>query len=330
MRTYVARAMGAVLALSIALPLAAQPDPNAVVLTIDDQPVHFWEVAVVIPQVQVEMLNRGMQPEREAVVRASMKRVVDVRLLAQEARKKKLHPDSIRVGATMAQLEGQAGSRNEFEATLSRIGVSYEQLRSSISEADLVQVYIASEIDPQVTVTAQEVETFYQQNPEFFTQPDMVRARHILMRVAQQAGQAEKDSANTRATAAHQRVVGGEDFAKVATEVSDGSNAAEGGDLGFFARDTMMPALTDVAFSLDIGKISGVIETQFGFHILKVEEKRAASTISFDEAKEPLEQMLRENKAGEKVAELLADLNQAATIVEMPPPGAEPARPTGG
>lgn len=330
MKRYAVRAMGMLLAFSVAIPLAAQPDPNTVVLTINDQPVHFWEVAVIIPQVQMEMVNRGMQPERQAVIRTAMRRVVDVRLLAQEARKMDLQPDAARVGATMAQLEEQAGGRDEFGTALGQIGVSYDQLRSSISEADRVQVYIATQIDPQVTVTAQEVETFYSQNPERFARPDMVRARHILVRITQQANQAEKDSAKARATAAHGRVAAGEDFATVAAEVSEGPAAAKGGDLGFFARETMLPAMTDAAFSLDIGEISAVIETQFGFHILKVEEKRAASTMSFEEAKEPLEQMLRGNKAGEKVSKLLEELNKAATVVEVPPPGAAPAEPSGG
>ena len=330
MRRYALLVVGIFLAFSVAIPLAAQPDPDTIVLTVNDTPIHFWEVAIIIPQVQMEMANQGMQPEREAVIRAAMKRVVDVRLLAQVAREKGLQADSVRVGAALADLEERSGGRDGLDTALAEVGMSYDKLRSSISETDLVQVYIASQIDPQVTVTAEEVETFYQQNPERFARPDMVRARHILIRITQQADQAEKDSAKARATAAHKRVVAGEDFAKVATEVSEEPNAANGGDLGFFARDSMVPAMTDAAFALDIGEISGVIETQFGYHILKVEEKRAASTMSFEEAKEPLEQMLRENKAGEKVSKLLAELNEAATVVQVPPPGAEPAGPSGG
>ncbi|MEN8259474.1 MAG: pseudouridine synthase, partial [Pseudomonadota bacterium] len=113
---------------------------------------------------------------------------------------------------------------------------------------------------------------------------------------------ADEKEARTRATAAHQRVVGGEDFATVAREVSEGNEASNGGDMGFFAQDSMMPALTDVAFALEIGKISDIIETQFGFHILKVEEKRAASKMLYEEAKGPVRQLLIEERTGEKLA----------------------------
>jgi peptidyl-prolyl cis-trans isomerase C len=299
---------------------SSQPDPNLVVLKVNDKDIHFWEVAVMIPQVQMEMVGQGAQPKREEVIQIAMKRVVDIRLLAEEARKRGLKPDQARVDAAMAQLVEQAGGRANFDASLAQIGVSPDQLKSNAALSDLVRSYITTTIDPQVTVSAEEVEAFYNQNPETFERPDMIRARHIIMRITQGADQAEKDSAKARATAAHKRVIRGEDFAAVAKEVSEGRNAASGGDLGFFAQDSMVPALSNAAFALDIGEISAVVESQFGYHIVKVEEKRPASKMPFEEAKEPIEQMLRENKAGQKVAEVLAALTEAATIVEVPPP----------
>lgn len=321
MRESFRRAAGVLLVLAIATPgLGQQPDPDTVVLKVNDQPVFFWELAIVIPQVQMEMLGQGVQPEREAVVNASMKRVIDLHLLAAEARRHGLKPVETRVDAAMAQLVQQAGGRDNFDESLRRFGVSYDQLKSNAAEADLVQVYIDEKIDPRVAVTAEDVEQFYNQNPEMFERPDMVRARHILIRISQGADQAEKDAARAQATAARQRVMSGEDFAKVASEVSEGREAADGGDLGFFARDQMVPVVADAAFALEIGEVSAVLESQFGFHFVKVEEKQAASKMTFDEAKAPLEEMLREQKAGERVAEVLADLVEQATIVNVPPP----------
>jgi peptidyl-prolyl cis-trans isomerase C len=321
MKKSIRRAAGVLLVLAIAASGAAQqPDPDTVVLKINDEPVFFWEVTVVIPQVQMEMLSQGAQPERETVVNESMKRVIDLHLLAAEARREGLQPVDARVDAAMAELVQQAGGRDNFNESLRRFGVSYDQLKSRAVEADLVQVYIETKIDPQVTVTAEDVERFYNQNPEMFERPDMVRARHILIRIGQGADQAEKDAARARAAAALQRVMSGEDFATVASEVSEGREAANGGDLGFFARDQMVPAISDAAFALEIGEISGVVESQFGFHFVKVEEKRAASKMTFDEAKGPLQEMLREQKAGKRVAEVLAGLTEKATIVNVPPP----------
>ena len=323
-------ASAALLALSIAIPLVAQPASDTIVLTINDKPVYYWEIGVAIPQVQTELAGRGMQNDRQAVIQTAMRRVIDIRLLGQEARRKSLEPDSARVASTMAELETQAGGREGFAEALKGIGVTYDQLKSNISEADLVQVLISTTIDPQVTVTAEEVETFYQENPEKFAQPEMVHARHILIRITQGADQAEKDSARARATAALQQVKAGEEFATVAKEVSDGPNAPEGGDLGVFPRESMVPVLTDAAFALDIGEISPVLESQFGFHLVEVEEKRAAGKMPYSEAKIRIELMLKETKAGEKVSQLLVKLNEEATIVEVPPPGSAPSGTGGG
>jgi peptidyl-prolyl cis-trans isomerase C len=314
-----------VLAVSIAMPLAAQVKGSVVVMTVNDQPIYSWEVGLQIPQVQSELAGQGAPPKQEDVVSMAVRRIVESRLLGQEALRRNLKPDSARVEESLAQIEAQAGGREGLNAALGRLGATYDQLRANVSETDLVRVFLTTQIEPQVTVTVDDVAAYYDANPEMFERPDMVRARHILVRLAPTSTTADKKEARARATTAHQRVVGGEDFAIVAGEVSEGREASQGGDMGFFAQDSMMPALADVAFALEIGQISDIIETQFGFHILKVEEKRAASKMPYEEARGPVRQLLIENRTGEKLSELLVQLREAATIVQVVQPPQEPA-----
>jgi len=313
------------LTISIALPLGAQAKNSPVILTVNDQPVYSWEVGLTIPQVQSELAGQGAPPKREDVISIAVRRIVEARLLAQEARRRNLKPDSGRVEASLAQIEEQAGGRVGLDTALGRLGATYDQLRANVSETDLVRVFMTTQIEPLVSVTAEDVAAFYDANPEMFARPDMVRARHILVRLTPTSTTADKKEARTRATAAHQRVVAGEDFAMVAGEVSEGREASNGGDMGFFAQDSMMPELTNVAFALEVGQISDIIETRFGFHILKVEEKRAASKMPYDEAKEPVKQLLIENRSGEIMSELLVELTEAATIVQNVQPADKPA-----
>jgi len=313
------------LAVSIAMPLVAQVGTSPVIMTVNDQPVYSWEVGLGIPQVRSELAARGAPPKREDVINVAVRRIIDSRLLGQEARRRNLKPDSGRVEASLAQIEEQAGGREGLNTALGRLGATYDQLRASVSETDLVRVFMTTQIEPLVSVTAEDVAAFYGANPEMFERPDMVRARHILVRLTPTSTTADKKEARTRANAAHQRVVAGEDFAVVAREVSEGREASQGGDMGFIAQDSMMPELTNVAFSLEVDQISDIIETRFGFHILKLEEKRAASKMSYEEAKEPVRQLLIENLSGEKMAELLVELHESATIVKNAPPNAEPA-----
>jgi peptidyl-prolyl cis-trans isomerase C len=313
------------LAVSIALPLAAQVKESVVVVTVNDQPVYSWEVGLLIPQVQNELAARGAPPKQEEVINMAMRRIIESRLLGQEALRRNLKFDDARVEAALKQIEAQAGDRDGLNASLNRLGATYEQLRASVAERDLARDFMTTQIEPQVSVTMDEVAAFYDANPQMFERPDMVRARHILLRVQPTSTTAEKNEARTKAEAARQRVVAGEDFATVAREVSEGNEASNGGDMGFFAQDSMMPALTNVAFALEIGKISDIIETQFGFHILKVEEKRAASKMLYEEAKGPVRQLLIEERTGEKLAELLIQLSEAAAIVQVVQSADEPA-----
>jgi len=312
-------------AVSIALPLSAQVKAGEVVMTVNDQPVYSWEIGLLIPQIQQALASQGQQLERDEVINRAVQRIVGSRLLGQEARRRKVEIDDARVDAALAQIEERAGGREGLENALVGMGATYDLLRASVEETELVKTFVTTQLEPQVSVSESDVLAFYNANPEMFARPDMVRALHILFRLLPNSTTADKKEARDRATAAHQRVVAGEDFALVAREVSDGPNASDGGDTGFFAQDSMVPALANAAFALQIGDISDVIETQFGFHIVKMMEKRGASKMPLEEAQEPVRQILMENGTREKAGELLAQLNETATIVQNAPPDGAPA-----
>jgi len=106
-----------VLALCGAFPAMAQQSPTAVVLTVNEEPVYAWEIGLLVPQIQQEMARQGMKPEQNTVIQAAMQRVVDAKLLAQEAKRQKMQPNDQRVKETMAQIEGQAGGREAVDHT---------------------------------------------------------------------------------------------------------------------------------------------------------------------------------------------------------------------
>jgi peptidyl-prolyl cis-trans isomerase C len=304
-------------ALCVAPPAAAQVSPTDVVLTVNEQPVYSWEVGLLIPQVQQEMARQGMQPEQEMVIQASMQRVVDSKLLAQEARRQEMKPNDQRVKETMAQIETQAGGKEKLGEALAQLGMTYQMLETSVIESDLVQVFIESTIDPLVSVTPEEVEAYYNENPQMFQQPEQIHARHILIKTGADATDVTKAAAQAKAVAARKRALAGEDFATLAIELSEGPSAPQGGDLGFFGRQQMVAPFADAAFALEVGQISEVVETQFGYHVIKVEEKRPASTMSLEQVRQPLEQMLRQNQGAEATNKVLEKLAENATISQV-------------
>ena len=155
-----------------------------------------------------------------------------------------------------------------------------------------------------------------------------VRARHILIRAAAGDEKASK-AAEDKIKAAIERLNKGEDFTKVATEITeDPSGKANGGDLGYFAKEQMVPEFSDVAFTLDKGKISAPLKTQFGWHVIKVEDKRQKPAPSFDEVKPQLEAFV----ARKAQAELVTKLRESAKVekfykVETAPDDDKPAAP---
>ncbi|HRR39984.1 MAG TPA: peptidylprolyl isomerase [Syntrophales bacterium] len=151
----------------------------------------------------------------------------------------------------------------------------------------LARAYVEQEILGGVTVSDEEIEKYYRVNPSAFESPERLRVRHILITVKPGASEGEKNAAKKKTTDILERAKRGADFAKLAEEYSeDPGSRQKGGDLGYITRKTTMPELEDAAFALEVGEVGGPIETAFGFHLIKVEEKKKASVAPFDQVKE--------------------------------------------
>lgn len=168
--------------------------------------------------------------------------------------------------------------------------------------ADEVAVEEA-EIAAMLADQAARVREFYDQNPQRFKQPERIRARHVLVRVAPGASEEQEAEARGRIEAALARLNDGEDFEAVAREVSeDPGSKDQGGDLGFFARGQMVPPFEEAAFALEPGATSEIVRTDFGFHVIRLEERKPAEERSFDEAaREIAEELVRKDLARAQV-----------------------------
>jgi peptidyl-prolyl cis-trans isomerase C len=150
-----------------------------------------------------------------------------------------------------------------------------------------------------------------------------VHARHILIRAAAGDEKASKE-AEDKIKAIIVRLNKGEDFAKVANELTeDPSGKANGGDLGFFSKEQMVPEFSDTAFGLEKGKISGPVKTQFGWHVIKTEEVRVKPQPKFEDVKPQIESFVTRKAQ----AEMVTKLREAAKIERLDKPATPPAAP---
>ncbi len=162
----------------------------------------------------------------------------------------------------------------------------------------LATQYLQKVIIDKVTLSDAKARSYYKEHSESFKTPEMIRARHILIKTDPSATDEEKKKIKARAEEILEKLKKGEDFAKLASEVSeDPGTKAKGGDLDFFPKGTMIPAFEEAAFSLKPGEMSGLVETEYGYHIIKLEEKKDAVLEPYEKIKEKVkDQALQEMK----------------------------------
>ena len=186
-----------------------------------------------------------------------------------------------------------------------------------------------SQVAGKDTVTADDAKKFYDANTKEFANPDLVKASHILIRTAPDATTEQLKAAEKKAKAAIVRANKGEDFAKLASELSEEPGAAQrGGDLGYFPKDKMVPEFADAAFAQKVGTVSVTpVKTKFGYHVIKVTDKKPAGTATFDEAKAQIIQFLQAQKRREIFKGIMQELRQSAKIESTLPPASAATAP---
>lgn len=152
--------------------------------------------------------------------------------------------------------------------------------------------------DPSA-ISEEALSAAYETRKAQFADPEKVHARHILIRVGEGAPEAEVKKAEKSAGDIAAKIRGGEDFVEAAKKYGQDPSAAQGGDLGFFTREQMVKPFADAAFSLAAGELSAPVRTQFGFHLIKVEEKQVAKQRTLDEVKDELRAALAVEAATE-------------------------------
>jgi len=305
---------------------APEANLNPAVLKVNDDLVYASDISMVMQNIAGQMGGRDKVQDQQQLVQMATQRVVEQKLLSQEALRVGIQPNDLRIAQMAQTLVKQAGGREALDASLAQMGSNYEQVIEMIREMDLVRSLIEQKISPSIQVSDEEVASFYAEHPEMFKTDAQVHARHIIFAAGEDADAGTVATAGAKAEKARERALAGEDFAELAREVSEGPSAPTGGDLGFFTHEQMVPAFADAAFALEPGQISGVVRSPFGFHVIRVEEKRPAGTPPLDEVSDDLRSMLVQQKTGQEVGKMVEALADTATITQLiqPPPGGEP------
>jgi peptidyl-prolyl cis-trans isomerase C len=267
----------------------------------------------------VESQNGAAVPpdQRDRVYRGVLDQIISFRLLIQETATRKLTLPESDLNARMAEVRGQFPTEEAFKQALAQQNMSPEQLRADARSEMLVTKMLQAEIESKVVVTPAQVQDYYQNNPDRFKQPERVRASHILLRLPEQADAAAKAAVRAKAQDVLTQVRAGKDFAALAKQYSeDPGSAPNGGDLNLFPRGQMVAPFDQAVFALPVGNVSDLVETQFGFHIIKLVEKQPERAVPLDEVRTQVQQFL-ENQARQEQTQSLIKALTARGKVEI-------------
>jgi peptidyl-prolyl cis-trans isomerase C len=253
--------------------------------------------------------------QRDQVLRGVLDQLIGYKVLAQETRARNVAIPDAEVDARIGQIRGQFPSEADFTQMLAQRKLTLEQVKSDARQDMAISKLIEGEIASKVAVKPEQVTDFYTKNPDQFKQGESVRASHILISVPKDADAATKAQARAKAEQVLKDVKAGGDFAALAKQHSaDPGSAANGGDLGFFQQGQMVGPFNDVAFGLAPGAISDLVETDFGFHIIKVAEKKAGRTIPLEEVRPQVEQYLEQRNRQEQTEVFVNGLKMKGKI----------------
>lgn len=239
--------------------------------------------------------------EKKDLERSFLVQTIDRELILAEATRLKITETPAEVDAALANYRRDypAGA---FQKMLKARGTTLEQWRSELEKALLIEKVVRQAVYSKVTVSKKEIADYYRKHRKQFDRPAQVRARQIVV----------KTEAEGR------KVLGllqqGESFAEVAKKYSLSPDSEQGGDLGFFARGEMPPEFDAVVFSLPVGKLSGLVKSEYGYHIFQVEEHRKAMRLSLDAVREQLTKKLQNQKEEQAYQQWLQDLRAKASI----------------
>jgi parvulin-like peptidyl-prolyl isomerase len=250
--------------------------------------------------------------------REVLDKLIDQELVWQFVQDQDLYASPEIVERSLDKIRGQFPSEDEFVTRISIEGFTPESYREHVRRMVSGQLYLET-VAETAAVSADEIHDFYANNPDKFEMPEMAHARHILLKVHPNANAETRARVQERMDAIVAELEGGADFAVLAATYSEDSSKDNGGDLGYFSRGEMVPQFDQVAFTTAVGEVSGIVETIYGLHLIKVEDRQPSQIVPESMAQQQIYDHLLEVKRRQAMREEIATLRAAADIEVLLP-----------
>jgi peptidyl-prolyl cis-trans isomerase C len=243
-----------------------------------------------------------------------LENIIDTELLFQAAEKEGVKPPEENFKKQWEQIQGRMKKDAQFKAGIEEMGYSESELKNQIKRQMTIQQFVVDKFVKPAKVSPEEIKSYYSQNEKAFHSPEQLKASHILIKVEPGADDAKKAEAKKQILDIQKKIKNGEDFAALAEKFSQCPSKSNGGDLGYFERGKMVKPFEDAAFQLKVGDVSDVVTTDFGYHLIKLTDKKSEGTVPLEKASPNIENFLKQQKAQQDVTAFLKTQKEKSKV----------------
>jgi peptidyl-prolyl cis-trans isomerase C len=241
--------------------------------------------------------------------------MVSRELLIQNSNKIGIKVSDDELNKEIKAIKSKFPSADQFNQMIKSQNMTMEDVKADIRKAIHINRLVKSEIEGKISIEEKTINEYYKNNSSQFLEEESVKASHILVKADKNASKDAREAAKKKIDGLLKRVKKGEDFAKLAKENSDDPGSGQnGGDLGFFSKGMMVPPFEKAAFGLKKDEISDVVETEFGYHIIKLTDRKPSRTIPLNEVQDKLKSFLKSMEVNKKLTEYIANLRKTADV----------------
>ena len=238
----------------------------------------------------------------------AQEQAIGAKLLLDRAMEIELPVSSADIDAEVAKIVTQVGGEENFKKTLDEQGITLESFRRELEKGARVNMLVDQACAHTPDPTEEEVAAFFEAHKEEYVEEPKVLCQHILVK-------GTDDAALDKIKAIRERIVSGNaDFAEEAKNNSDCPSGAEGGSLGWFGRGMMVPEFDKAAFEMKKGEVSGIVTTQFGYHIIYKADEKGGTQLTLVDVHDQIKDLLRHNARGRATEAFVAELREKAKI----------------
>jgi len=247
-----------------------------------------------------QQLARSGRPLTRAqlsgVENSVLENLITNELLYQETERKGIKVGEQAVNEQLNKIKKRFPSEEAYISTIGKMNLTEADIKTQIEKGLSIQQLVKQDFSQKVNVSDKDTRAYYEGNPDMFRRPEEIRASHILIKVDPKSDESQKAASYKKISEIQVKVQQGGDFAALAKEFSQGPSNVKGGDLGFFKRGQMVKPFEKAAFALAPGEVSGIVETRFGYHLIKVFEKKPETISEYGAVKDKLKQSLEQKE----------------------------------